>query len=75
MKTNILAKMTARDIAKNILQYLSMIIINILAVTLFCGFISNAKTLEKTLNEYYDDSNLTDIICQYSVITPNDISF
>lgn len=67
--------MTLRDIVKNILQYLSVIIINILAVTLFCGFVSNSLTLEKNLKSYYEDSNLTDIICQYSTVSADDMNF
>lgn len=63
---NIMGKMTARTIAKNFLQYLSMIVITMLAVTLFCGFISNALTLKNHLEDYYEVSNLTDLICQYS---------
>ena len=74
-RTGIMSRMTFRDIVKNILQYLSMIIIVMLAVTLFCGFISNTETLKKTLNDYYESSNLTDIICQYSYISPDDKSF
>ena len=67
--------MTVRDIVKNFLQYLSMIVITMLAVTLFCGFISNALTLKNTLKNYYEKSNLTDIICQYSSISASDKNF
>jgi len=72
---DIMGRMTARDIAKNFLQYLSMVVINMLAVTLFCGFVSNALTLDRTLKKYYEDSNLTDIICQFSALTENDRTF
>lgn len=74
-KANIMNRMTARDIAKNFLQYLSMIVITMLAITLFCGFISNAETLRKTLDDYYESSNLTDIIAQFSAISESDKTF
>lgn len=60
----VLGKMTAREIAKNLLQYLSMIIITMLAVTLFCGFVSNSKTLEDAIEQYKKDSNLCDFCVQ-----------
>ncbi len=63
-----LGMMMARDIKKNWLQYLSMIIITMLAVTLFCGFVSNTLTLEKSVNGYYEKSCLADLIAQFSVI-------
>lgn len=62
----VLSKMTAREIAKNFLQYLSMILISMLAVTLFCGFISNAKTLEKSIDDYKSLSNLADLTLQFN---------
>lgn len=58
-------KMTARDIRRNFLQYLSMIIITMLAVTLFCGFVSNTLTLKKKVDAYFDETNLTDLIAQF----------
>ena len=75
MKNSGMTKMTLRDIAKNFLQYLSMIVIVMLAVTLFCGFISNTLTLKKTIDDYYKASNLTDIICQYTSISADDRDF
>lgn len=73
--TNKLLKIMGRDIRKNILQYLSMIIITMLSVTLFCGFISNAETLRTTVRNYYEETNLADIIVQYSLISNEDKQF
>ncbi len=75
MKNNLMLKMTLRDISKNWLQYLSMIIITFLAVTLFCGFISNTLTLEKTVNDFYKKSNLADLTVQTTIISDEDKSF
>lgn len=72
---NQMLKMTRRDIIKNILQYLSMIIITMLSVTLFCGFISNAETLKKTVNDYYEKSSLADIVVQFSALSNEDKDF
>lgn len=69
---NIMLKMTKRDISRNWLQYVSMIVINFLAVTLFCGFISNTITLQKTVRDFYNESNLSDLIVQMKTITQDD---
>ncbi len=77
MKTNhnVLGKMTAREIAKNFLQYLSMIVITMLAVTLFCGFVSNAKTLEGAIEKYKKDSNISDLVVQTSLLSQADYTY
>lgn len=65
MRRNMI-KMMARDISRNVLQYLSMIAITMLAVTLFCGFVSNTLTLEQKVENYYAESNLMDLTAQFS---------
>ena len=64
--------MTARDIRRNLLQYLSVIVITMLAVTLFCGFVSNTLTIQKKVNGFFNDCNLTDLLAQFSVLNGDD---
>ena len=64
----ILRRLAAREMKRNRLQFLSMIIITMLAVTLFCGFVSNTRTLEKAVNEYYKETNLCDLCVQMGTI-------
>lgn len=64
----ILRRLAAREMKRNRLQFLSMIIITMLAVTLFCGFVSNTRTLEKAVNEYYEETNLCDLCVQMGTI-------
>lgn len=65
---SILRRLAAREMKRNRLQFLSMIIITMLAVTLFCGFVSNTRTLEKAVNEYYKETNLCDLCVQMGTI-------
>ena len=46
----ILRRLARREMKKNRLQFASMIAITMLAVTLFCGFLSNTKTLKKAVD-------------------------
>jgi putative ABC transport system permease protein len=68
-------KLMVRDVRKNLLQYLSMIIITMLAVTLFCGFVSNTLTLERRTDDYFAVSNLTDLTAQFSSIDADDRAY
>ena len=65
----ILRRLAAREMKKNRLQFASMIAITMLAVTLFCGFISNTKTLERAVNKYFTSTNLCDLCVQMCKIT------
>ena len=65
----ILRRLAAREMKKNRLQFASMIAITMLAVTLFCGFISNTKTLERAVNKYFTSTNLCDLCVQMGKIT------
>ena len=70
-----LLKMTARDIRRNLLQYLSVIVITMLAVALFCGFVSNALTLDKKVDGFFNECNLTDLIAQFSALSGDDRAY
>lgn len=45
---SILRRLAAREMKRNRLQFLSMIIITMLAVTLFCGFVSQYENAGKS---------------------------
>lgn len=68
-------RLTWRKLRKNRLQFASMIAITLLAVTLFCGFISNTKTLEKAINSYFDSANLYDLCVQTKRISDKDKAY
>lgn len=75
IKHGIFFKLTVRDIRHNFLQYLSMIIITMLAVNLFCGFISNTLTVKGRIDDYFEKSNLTDLTVQFSAIDVSDFKY
>ncbi len=68
-------KMTQREIKHNWLQFLSMIVITLLAVTLFCGFLSNTKTLSYAVDDFYEKTNLCDICVQVYSFTDDDKAY
>lgn len=71
----ILMRLARREMRKNRLQFASMIAITMLAVTLFCGFLSNTKTLEKAVNSYFDSANLYDLCVQLEKVSEEDRSY
>lgn len=52
-----------------------MVLIIGLAVTLFCGFVSNKITLEKRVNDLYSESNLWDLNVYTKTLSASDIAF
>lgn len=70
--SNILFKKTRRELVKNFLQYLAIIFITALAVTLFSGLSSNASVLEKRVEEIYEVGNVADIWTQVDIVSVND---
>ncbi|MCD8201707.1 MAG: FtsX-like permease family protein [Clostridia bacterium] len=60
----IMQRLTLREIRHNWLQFASMIVITLLAVTLFCGFLSNTKTLSQAVTGFYEKHNLADVCVQ-----------
>ncbi len=57
----LLFKMGLRKIKENILQFLAIIAIGAIAVTLFVGLQSNAYVFEKQVNTAYKDGNLSSL--------------
>lgn len=74
-KEKILMRLARRQIKKNLLQFLSMIAITLLAVTLFCGFLSNTKTLQKAVDDYFASAELCDLCVQMRGVTKEDKAF
>lgn len=70
--SNILFKKTRRELVKNFLQYLAIIFITALAVTLFSGLSSNASVLERRVKEIYEVGNVADIWTQVDIVSVND---
>ena len=68
----ILRRLARREMKKNRLQFASMIAITMLAVTLFCGFLSNTKTLKKAVDSYFASTDLCDLCVQMQNVTEED---
>lgn len=58
---NILNKKMAREIKSNFKQFLSLIIIALIAVCLYVGLASNAENLKQRVDKLYNDGNMADI--------------
>ena len=59
--TKLLSKIAIRTIFKQWLQFLAIILINAVAVTLFVGLCSNADNIKKRTNTLYEGGNVADI--------------
>lgn len=59
--SDILFRMMLRTLKKNIAQFLSIIAIGAIAVTLFCGLISNADVFETQVDSVFAKGNLADL--------------
>ncbi|MDD3124179.1 MAG: hypothetical protein PHC62_11835, partial [Candidatus Izemoplasmatales bacterium] len=70
-----LFKLSLREISHNWFQYLSMIVIIALAVTLFTGFVSNRLMLEKRVDTMFSDANIWDINVYTTSILESDDTF
>ena len=56
-----LAKMGSREVKSNWAQFLAIIGIGGVAVTLFVGLLANAESIENRVNASYDQGNMADI--------------
>lgn len=56
-----LAKMGSREVKSNWAQFLSIVAIGGIAVTLFVGLLANAESFEKRVDETYSSGNLADL--------------
>lgn len=62
MVKNPLGIKVLREVKSNLKQYISVILIATLAVTLFTGILANWRSLEYKVNKIYNDSNMCDAI-------------
>ena len=58
---SILYKMAVRETKKSWAQFLAIVAIGAIAVTLFIGLLSNAECFDRQLNATYDAGNMADV--------------
>ncbi len=61
VKSKILFRMSLREIKNNFKQYLALILISFLAVTLFIGLTANSQSLQLRVDTLYEQGNIADI--------------
>lgn len=71
----ILRVIRRRNIRANIKQFLSVILIMFLSTTLLFGFIVNSKTLQNTIDTYFEKTNLADLWVYTNQVTDEDRAF
>lgn len=71
----IFRKLLMRNIRSNIKQFLSVILIVLLSTMLLSGFITNSNTLEKSINNYFSDTNLANLWVYTNKVTAEDEEF
>lgn len=70
-----LRKLLLRNIFYNIKQFLSIIVIVFLSMTLYSGFLVNSATLDSSVDKYFEDTNLADLWVYVSGISDEDEIF
>lgn len=70
--TKIFLKKTLRDLKSNIRQFLSIIFIIGIAVTLFVGLQANYQSLNNRVNSMYERGNMSDIYVTYDLFNSED---
>lgn len=71
---HLLNKMTLRSLKKGWTQFLAVILIGTIAVTLFVGLLSNADAFENQVNQVYKEGNLPDLWVTTSKYDQDDIN-
>ena len=70
--SRLMTKMNLRTILKSKLQFVAVIFITAIAMTLYVGLTSNAKSIQNRVNELYQESNMADIWVTTSNFDGND---
>lgn len=70
-----LDKILKRNIIGNIKNFLAIIVIVFLSVTLLSGFLVNSATLENAVNKYYSTTNLADMWLKVDKVSEADEQF
>lgn len=68
----VLRKRIKREIRTSFKQFISVILIAALAITLFCGLTANYKKLERRVDKLYEASNVADLWIFYGGMTDED---
>lgn len=68
-------KLTFRTVKSNFKQFISVILIVFLGVMLLSGFITNSYTLKKSINRYFDSTNLAKTWLYVDKVTAADEEF
>ena len=71
----ILKKLRMRNLQANIKQFLSVILIVFLSVTLLSGFIVNSHTLNRSITTYFEETNLADLWFYTDGLTQEDENY
>lgn len=71
----IFRKLLVRNIGANIKQFLSVILIIFLSTTLLSGFITNSCMLDKSINNYFNDTNLANLWVYTDKVSDSDEDF
>ncbi|MBR7172612.1 MAG: ABC transporter permease [Clostridia bacterium] len=71
----VLKKLRSRNIKGNIKQFLSVIFIVLLATMLFSGFMTNSHTLNSSIDNYFEKTNLADLWVHTDKVTEEDEKF
>lgn len=70
----LLAKISHRELKSNWAQFLAIIGIGGVAVTLFVGLLANAASIENRVNQAYDEGQMADLWVTTSLYKPNDLA-
>ncbi len=71
----VLRKKVVSEIRTSYLQYLSVILIAMLSVTLFTGIFANYRNLDDRLNQIYEKTNMSDLIVTFNGYDQKDEEF
>ena len=69
---SILAKKSLKDLVSNIKQFISIIFIIALAVTLFVGLQANYISLDKRVDDFYTQGNVASYFMTYTMVDDNE---
>lgn len=73
--THLLFNKMRREIKNNIKQFLALILIAGLAVTLYVGLSANAKSLQNRVDKLYDAGNIADIFVYSTDVNDEDMEY
>lgn len=75
MKAKLFSRLTRRTIFSNFRQFVSVILIVLLATMLLSGFITNSSILETSIDRYFSETNLADLWLYVDGVSEQDEEF